>query len=105
MLRWLTGDPMMYAPPCRKSMARAELKPPAFCTSSTGTPDKLDFVKRTPNGTLNVRVARFAHTRWVLTENAGCSAGLRAILTTLRAALARMDARIVPPVVRATRYE
>src|SRR6516225_7876504 len=63
-------------------------------TISVGTPPRLDCEKRTPNGTLGVRVAMLAQCRCTRTGNEGCSAGLRQLLTVNRASLARRDSRM-----------
>ena len=94
MLRWLTGEPIMKAPPCKNNMAPADRAFDLERTISVGTPPRLDCEKRTPNGTLSVRVAMLAQCRCTRTGNEGCSAGLRQLLTVNRASLARRDSRM-----------
>src|SRR6202008_3256986 len=90
MLRWLTGEPMMKAPPCKNNTAPADFGLDLERTISVGTLPRLSCEKLTPNGTLRVRVVMLAQRRCTETGNVGCSAGLRQLLTANRASLARM---------------
>src|SRR6201987_5706741 len=93
-LRWLTGEPIMKAPPCTNSTAPSDPALDLERTISVGTPPRLVCEKRTPNGTLSVRVAMLAQCRCTGIGKLGCSAGLRQLLTVNRASVAGMDSRM-----------
>src|SRR6516164_3368532 len=94
MLRWLTGEPIMKAPPCKNNTAPADPAVDLERTISVGTPPRPDREKRTPNGTLSVRVAMLTQSRCTGIGKLGCSAGLRQLLTVNRASLAGIDSRM-----------